>query len=169
VATKSEAARANDEIAVIKAALEPIREKARMADTAQKQAQIAEEERAALITEVAALKKQNDKLEQEVAVMNAIARFRRNAHPKAQHGKVVAAQPDWGFTVLNVGDRQGAKPNSNFLVVRGKSAVGQVKISSVERNQSIADIVPGTFVRGDSVRRGDEVIEWSDKKEQLPK
>jgi septal ring factor EnvC (AmiA/AmiB activator) len=74
-----------------------------------------------------------------------------------REGRVVAVNSGWGFVVLNVGDRQGAITNKRMVVMRGGEAVGRVRISSVEPNQSIADIVPGS-TRSKGIQPGDTVV-----------
>jgi hypothetical protein len=60
--------------------------------------------------------------------------------------------------VLSIGDRQGAAASKILIVTRDGQAIGKVKISNVEPSQSVADILPGTFVRGMYVQPGDGVI-----------
>jgi hypothetical protein len=45
-----------------------------------------------------------------------------------------------------------------MIVVRNGQAIGKVKIINVEASQSVADIIPSSFVRGAYVQPGDEVI-----------
>ena len=77
---------------------------------------------------------------------------------KGTRGRVMAVNSGWGFAVLSIGDKQGAAANKVMIVGRNGQAIGKVKITSVEANQSIADIIPGSFVRGSFLQPGDEVI-----------
>jgi hypothetical protein len=83
---------------------------------------------------------------------------------KGIRGRVMAVNPGWGFAVLSIGDKQGAASSRVMIVGRNGQAIGKVKITSVEANQSIADIMPGTFVRGMSIEPGDDVIYTGDDK-----
>ncbi len=85
---------------------------------------------------------------------------------KGIRGRVMAVNPGWGFAVLSIGDKQGAAASRIMIVGRNGQAIGKVKITTVEANQSIADIIPGTFVRGMSVEPGDDVIYTGDDKVQ---
>jgi hypothetical protein len=73
-------------------------------------------------------------------------------------GRVVAVNPGWNFVVVDVGDRKGATINAPLLVMRGNTLVGRLKITSVEPGTSIADVVPGSVGRGDSVQPGDKIV-----------
>ncbi len=73
-------------------------------------------------------------------------------------GKVLAFNPGWNFVVLNIGDQAGVKANTQMLVVRGGQRVANVRVTSVEPRSAIADVVPGTLARGQSVQPGDTVV-----------
>ena len=93
-----------------------------------------------------------------------IVRWEKEIMIKGTRGKVMAVNPGWGFAVLSIGDKQGAAANKVMIVGRAGQAIGKVKITSVENNQSIADIIPGSFVKGMYVEPGDEVIFTGDDK-----
>ena len=95
-----------------------------------------------------------------------IVRWEKSIMLKGTSGKVMAVNPGWGFAVLSIGDKQGAAANKIMIVGRGGQSIGKVKITSVENNQSIADIIPGSFVKGMYVEPGDEVIFTGDDKVQ---
>ena len=71
-------------------------------------------------------------------------------------GKVVVTDPKWDFVVLNVGEDQGALERGELLVNRDGKLVAKVKITSVQKNRSIANIVPGWKLG--EVLEGDQVI-----------
>lgn len=73
-------------------------------------------------------------------------------------GKILAVNGGWNFVVLNIGDRQGVSMNSVLLVRRGRGLVARLRVTSVEPATSIADVVPGSMVKGNSVQPGDLVI-----------
>jgi hypothetical protein len=58
-------------------------------------------------------------------------------------GKIVAVDPKWDFVVLNIGDDQGVKENAELLVSRDGKLVAKVIISKLEKDRSIANLVPG--------------------------
>jgi hypothetical protein len=86
---------------------------------------------------------------------------------KGVRGRVMAVNSGWGFCVLSVGDRQGAAANKVMIVARGGQAIGKVRITNVEATQSVADILPGSFVRGMYVQPGDAVIFTGDDKVKI--
>ena len=63
--------------------------------------------------------------------------------PTGVRGKVSVVECDWGFVVLDIGEAQRVRRNTDFLLYRDKKFVGKVQISSVAANTCIAQIVPG--------------------------
>jgi len=78
-------------------------------------------------------------------------------------GKVVAYNPGWNFVVLNLGDKSGLKSGVQMVVTRAGAMIGKVKVTTVEPTQAIADVLPGTIPRGESVQPGDTVIYQGDR------
>ncbi len=73
-------------------------------------------------------------------------------------GTVLAYNAGWNFVVLSVGDKSGIKANAQMLVMRNSQPIAKVKVTTVEPATSIADIVPGTMLKGQSVQPGDTVV-----------
>lgn len=73
-------------------------------------------------------------------------------------GRILAYNPGWNFVVLSIGDKAGLKSGVQMIVTRGNSMIGKVRVTSVEPNTAIADVLPGTMARGQSVQAGDGVI-----------
>ena len=96
-----------------------------------------------------------------------IERYTKNIMEKGVRGRVMAVNPGWGFAVLSVGDRAGAAASKTMIVVRDGRAIGKVRITNVEATQSVADIIPGTFARGNYVQPGDQVIYTGDDKVKI--
>ena len=126
-----------------------------------------EKEKIELTNAVASLetsvKQKEEKIAQDTKV---IKKYTDNIMQKGIRGRVMAVNPGWGFAVLSIGDKQGAAANKVMIVGRGGQAIGKVKITSVETNQSIADIIPGTFVKGTYIEPGDDIIFTGDDKVQ---
>ena len=76
--------------------------------------------------------------------------------PASLNGKVVVSDPKWNFVVLNVGEDQGILQYGELLVNRNGRLVAKVKISAVEKNRSVANIMPGWQLG--EVMEGDQVI-----------
>ena len=70
-------------------------------------------------------------------------------------GKVVEVDPKWDFVVLDIGDEQGAVQSGEMLVSREGKLVAKVVITRVEKDRSIANIMPGwklgELIEGDKV------------------
>jgi hypothetical protein len=76
--------------------------------------------------------------------------------PMTCTGKVVETDPKWNFVILNIGETQGMLPYGELLVNRDGKLVAKVKVTSVKKNSSVANILPG-WQLGD-VMEGDVVI-----------
>jgi DNA repair exonuclease SbcCD ATPase subunit len=70
-------------------------------------------------------------------------------------GKIVAVDPKWNFVVLNVGEDQGVLEDGEMLVSRDGKLVAKVIVRSVQKDHSIANLVPnwrlGDVIEGDEV------------------
>ena len=75
--------------------------------------------------------------------------------PANLKGNVLVVDPKWDFVVLSVGDAQGAIPDGEMLVSRQGKLVAKVILRSVEKNRSIANVMPG-WKLGEPIE-GDEV------------
>ena len=64
----------------------------------------------------------------------------------------------WGFLVIAAGEKSGLSGDSKLLLVRNGRLLGKVLISSLEANQAIAEIVPGSMATGVRPQSGDSVI-----------
>ena len=76
--------------------------------------------------------------------------------PASLKGIVMAVDPKWSFVVLNVGENQGVLPQGELLVSRDGRLVAKIIISSVQKDRSIANLIPG-WQLGDIIE-GDQVI-----------
>lgn len=90
---------------------------------------------------------------------NELAQFVGPVHyvklPPELHGKILAVDPKWDFVVLNIGEDQGLIQNGELLVSREGKLVAKVIVRKVEKDRSIANLVPGWRL-GD-LYEGDEV------------
>jgi cell shape-determining protein MreC len=75
--------------------------------------------------------------------------------PADLKGKILVVDPKWDFVVLNIGDDQGVKENSELLVSRDGKLVAKVIVRSIEKDRSIANVIPGWKLG--EVIEGDEV------------
>ncbi|HZF00366.1 MAG TPA: hypothetical protein VE344_00545 [Methylomirabilota bacterium] len=70
-------------------------------------------------------------------------------------GKVVVVDPKWDFVVLNVGEDQGVLEDGELLVSRNGKLVAKVIVRTVQKDRSIANVVPGWKLG--EVYEGDQV------------
>ena len=75
--------------------------------------------------------------------------------PADLKGKILVVDPKWDFVVLNIGEDQGVIQDGELLVSRDGKLVAKVIVRSVEKDRSIANIVPGWKLG--EVIEGDEV------------
>jgi hypothetical protein len=70
-------------------------------------------------------------------------------------GKILVVDPKWDFVVLNIGEDEGVLQDGELLVSRDGKLVAKVVVRSIEKDRSIANIVPGWKLG--EVIEGDEV------------
>jgi len=75
--------------------------------------------------------------------------------PAMLRGRILVVDPKWDFVVLNVGDDQGLKDNGELLVSRDGKLVAKIIVRSIQKDRSIANIMPGWKLG--EVIEGDEV------------
>jgi len=76
--------------------------------------------------------------------------------PAGTKGKVVAYDPKYEFVVLDIGKDQGLKEDAKMLINRDGKLVAKVKITHVEKNRAIANIMPEW--KQDDVIEGDQAV-----------
>jgi len=76
--------------------------------------------------------------------------------PANLKGLVLVTDPKWNFVVLNVGEDQGILKYGELLVNRNGKLVAKVRISTVEKGRSVANVMPGWQLG--EVMEGDQVI-----------
>lgn len=112
------------------------------------------EERTAFADENKVLLRQNSELK------NQLARYTGpDPDPPMKAGltgKVLVVDPKYDFVVLDVGGNQGVVENGKLLVNRDGKLVGRLRITKVEPNRSIANIM--TDWKQADVMEGDQVV-----------
>ncbi len=73
-----------------------------------------------------------------------------------RHGRVLAVDPQWDFVILDLGRTHGAVERGELLVNRDGKLVAKVRISQVEEDRSIANILPEW--KQTDVQVGDQVL-----------
>ena len=78
--------------------------------------------------------------------------------PPDVRGKVLVVDPKWDFLVLDVGAKIGVVDRGVLLVSRQGELVAKVRVTSVQDNRSIANIMPGWKLK--DVMEGDIVLPY---------
>jgi len=71
---------------------------------------------------------------------------------------VTAVNQGWGFLLIGAGSNSGFTPQTSLLVERDGRKIGRVRPSSIEPNQTIAEIDLKSLSSGVSLQPGDRVI-----------
>jgi FtsZ-interacting cell division protein ZipA len=85
---------------------------------------------------------------------DAINRSKTGAMPGVS-GKVTFVDRTWNFVVLDVGLSNGVVPNGELIVYRGRTFLGKVRVTKVDPNDAVAEILPD--LKGD-IQVGDSVL-----------
>lgn len=76
----------------------------------------------------------------------------------AMQSVVTSVNEEWGFVVIGAGSNTGFTPQTKLLVRRDGRLIGEVKPSSIEPSQTIAEIDHDTLAPGARIQPGDLVI-----------
>ena len=71
-------------------------------------------------------------------------------------GKIVYANADWNFVVIDIGSNDGAQVTAEMIIHRGDSMIGKIRLSAIRENVSIAEVL--TEFQTDSIQEGDSVL-----------
>jgi cell shape-determining protein MreC len=115
----------------------------------------AEADLAAAQSEQKILQDQLEASKNQVAdLTDAINRSKTGKMPGVS-GKVTFVDRTWNFVVLNVGLSNGVVPNGELIVYRGRTFLGKIRVTKVDPNDSVAEILPD--LKGD-IQIGDSVL-----------
>jgi hypothetical protein len=76
--------------------------------------------------------------------------------PASLQGKVVVCDPKWNFVVLDIGADQNVREYGQMLVDRNGKLVAKIIVSSLQKDRSIANVMPGWQIG--EIFEGDRVI-----------
>jgi cell division protein FtsL len=71
---------------------------------------------------------------------------------------IVAVNADWGFVVINAGEKEGIAPDTRLIITRGQQTVGKLSILTVNGNRTVANVLTDTLAPGMSPSPGDRVL-----------
>ena len=77
--------------------------------------------------------------------------------PPGLKGQILAVDPKYDFVVLDMGEDKGLVERGELMVNRDGKLIGKIRITSVRKDRSIGNIIPG-WKRGE-VLEGDRVID----------
>ena len=143
---------------------------------AQKEAEVAqaksqvdqlEQDKTALQTQIDDLNNQLVKAEEEmrdlqdqVATLDKIVKETtptgNRPLPLGLTGKITVVNSDWNFVVLDIGSESGLVRDAQMLVHRADKLIGKVRISNVQKDMAIAEIM--TDWEQSPIREGDYVL-----------
>jgi len=78
--------------------------------------------------------------------------------PAEARGKVTVVDPKWDFVVLDVGSGKGLPQRGVLLVSRNGELVAKIRVTTVEDQRSIANVVPGWKLK--DIMEGDAVFPY---------
>ena len=113
------------------------------------------EQRDAFVAENKILQKDRNKLRDE---LDHFLGKNREVVMTGLKGKIVAVDPKFDFVVLDVGVEQGAKERGEMLINRNGEFIGKIRITAVEPNRSIANILSGWKRSDKEIMEGDQVF-----------
>jgi len=129
------------------------------------------EEIKGLVANVKSLQQANDGLKEESKLLvnqvrkltNQLAQITSDKEidppiPPEVRGKVLVVDPKWDFLVLDVGSKNSVPDRGVLLVSRQGELVAKVRVTSVQDNRSIANIMPGWKIK--DVMEGDVVLPY---------
>ena len=149
---------ANEATAALQAKLDAITKTlgGSTADDLVQQAKKAQDDLTAAQSEAKILQDQAVQDQQKIAdLMSAINRRDQGGKMPGVSGKVTFVDHAWNFVILDVGLSAGVVPNGELIVYRGHNFLGKVRVTKVDPNDAVAEILPDT--KGD-IQIGDSVL-----------
>jgi len=92
---------------------------------------------------------------QVATLQDAINRSNNGGKMPGVSGKVTFVDLVWNFVILDVGLSNGVVPNGELIVYRGRNFLGKVRVTKVDPNDAVAEILPD--IKGD-IQIGDSVL-----------
>jgi uncharacterized phage infection (PIP) family protein YhgE len=78
--------------------------------------------------------------------------------PQGLTGKIVVVNPAWNFVILDIGSEQKLVAGAEMMVHRNDQLIGKVRVSSVQKNMAVAEIMADWQQAGQSPNEGDNVL-----------
>jgi hypothetical protein len=86
------------------------------------------------------------------------------------NARIAQSYGQWNFVVINAGGRQGVNADTKLDVRRGRKLIGKLKVSNIESNQSVCDVL--SVSAGERIAAGDRVTiskesKWDPNKKKV--
>ena len=111
-----------------------------------------------VMRQIAQLRRVKDALEDKVANMITEQKAQLDkivVTPKEVQGEVLVVNKEFGFVVVNLGQKDGVKVGTPFEVYRGNQHIGRVQVDKVYPSMSGATILPETR---EKLKEGDVAV-----------
>lgn len=73
-------------------------------------------------------------------------------------GQVTAVDPKYQYVIIDLGDEDGLKVNTELMVNRNGELMGKLKVTRVETKYSVANIMQSWLAEGKAMIEGDAVL-----------
>ncbi len=121
-----------------------------------------EDEKATLTAQIASLQDQVAQLEEDKSILETqLEKCDKELHKEitmkpGTTGKIVYANKEWNFVVIDIGSNQGVQATAEMIIHRDDNMIGKIRISAVRDDVSIAEVM--TDYQKDTVKEGDDVL-----------
>lgn len=113
---------------------------------------------------VAQAKQRLESLKQQVQAYEQMEeRIRRGVVDPDFTARISGVFDTWGFVTLNKGNNGGVFANALLDVKRGQQVIAKLRVKNVEPARSVADVVTGSVAEGEVIRSGDLVVASADQ------
>ncbi len=97
-------------------------------------------------------------LQKAPADIKSVSGMTKEEKEPFREGNILAINKDWNFVILNAGARLGITEGMKMLVKRDEQLVAKVRVTAVEPERSVADILADSVQSGTSIQPGDKII-----------
>lgn len=104
-----------------------------------------------------ATKKRTEQQNELTARQTEQAEYRAALAKNADTYTIKSVDNRWNFVVINAGEGSSIDPTQTLLVTRNGRSIGKLKVSSMDKTQTVADIITDSVPAGMSIQPGDVV------------
>ncbi len=100
--------------------------------------------------------------QQRIADIKVREAMQVSGQMRSINARVSQNHSQWNFVVISAGGRQGVNANTKLDVLRGGRVIGKLRVTNLESNQSVCDVL--SVIAGENISTGDRVVVSSDSK-----